>query len=58
LDADPPAQGGQICTPKHSHPVGERLFVDHAGHTVEVIDAITGEVRAAQIFVAAPVLPT
>jgi transposase len=29
------------------------LFVDYAGQTLEVIDAITGEVRAAQIFVAA-----
>ena len=33
--------------------LGERLFVDYAGQTVEVIDAITGEVRTAQIFVAA-----
>ena len=38
---------------RQNHPVGERLFVDYAGQTVEVIDAITGEVRAAQIFVAA-----
>jgi transposase len=40
-------------TMRQSHPVGERLFVDYAGHTVEVIDAFIGEVRAAQIFVAA-----
>ena len=40
-------------TMRQSHPVGERLFVDYAGQTVEIIDAITGEVRAAQIFVAA-----
>src|ERR1700761_5348127 len=38
---------------RQSHPLGERLFVDYAGQTVEVIDAITGEVRRAQIFVAA-----
>jgi transposase len=38
---------------RQHHPLGERLFVDYAGQTVEVVDAITGEVRAAQIFVAA-----
>ena len=32
---------------------GERLFVDYAGHTVDVIDPTTGEVRTAQLFVAA-----
>ncbi len=31
---------------------GERLFVDYAGHTVEVVDGSTGELRAAQVFVA------
>lgn len=34
------------------HPAGERLFVDYAGHTVPVVDAATGEIRRAQIFVA------
>jgi transposase len=34
------------------HPAGERLFVDFAGQTVEVIDPATGEIRAAQVFVA------
>ena len=34
------------------HPAGERLFVDYAGQTVDVIDGATGEVRPAQIFVA------
>jgi transposase len=34
------------------HPAGERLFVDYAGQTIDVIDGVTGEVRAAQIFVA------
>ena len=37
---------------RQTHPPGERLFVDYAGQTVEVIDPLTGEVRAAQIFVA------
>ncbi|HVT58220.1 MAG TPA: IS21 family transposase [Thermoanaerobaculia bacterium] len=34
------------------HRPGEKLFVDYAGSTVPVIDAGTGEVREAQIFVA------
>jgi len=40
-------------TMRQSHPLGERLFVDYAGQTVEVVDALTGEVREAHIFVAA-----
>jgi transposase len=40
-------------TMRQTHPAGERLFVDYAGQTVDVIDAATGEVRAAQVFVAA-----
>ena len=38
---------------RQRHPAGERLFVDYAGHTVDVICPQTGEVRTAQIFVAA-----
>jgi transposase len=34
------------------HPGGERLFVDYAGQTVPVIDAASGEIRRAQVFVA------
>jgi len=34
------------------HPAGERLFVDYAGHTIDVINPQTGEVRTAQVFVA------
>jgi transposase len=34
------------------HVAGERLFVDYAGQTVPIIDAATGEIRRAQIFVA------
>jgi len=37
---------------RQTHRAGEKLFVDYAGQTVEVIDRATGEVRAAQIFVA------
>ena len=38
---------------RQTHVAGERLFVDYAGATLEVIDAITGKVRPAQPFVAA-----
>ena len=34
------------------HLAGERLFVDFAGHTMEVIDAASGEIHRAEIFVA------
>ena len=45
---------------RQRHPAGERLFVDYAGQTVDVICPKTGEVRTAQIFVAAlgPSTPT
>lgn len=40
--------------PMHQdHKAGEKLFVDYAGHTMPVVDRKTGEVRQAQIFVAA-----
>ncbi len=35
------------------HVAGERLFVDYAGPTMPIVDARTGEVRDAQIFVGA-----
>ena len=37
---------------RQDHRAGEKLFVDYAGHTVEVVDQRSGEVRTAQIFVA------
>jgi transposase len=37
---------------RQSHAPGEKLFVDYAGQTVPVTDRTTGEVRAAQLFVA------
>jgi transposase len=40
-------------TMRQTHLPGERVFVDYAGQTVDVIDASTGDVRTAQIFVAA-----
>lgn len=39
-------------TLRQVHPAGERVFVDFAGHTMEVIDGATGEIRRAEIFVA------
>ena len=38
-------------TLRQVHTAGERVFVDFAGHTMEVIDGATGEVRRAEIFV-------
>jgi transposase len=38
---------------RQTHRAGEKLFVDYAGPTIEVIDPATGEVRNANLFVAA-----
>ena len=38
---------------RQRHPAGERMFVDYAGAVIDVICPKTGEVRAAQLFVAA-----
>ena len=37
---------------RQSHVAGDKLFVDWAGDTVEIVDAMTGEVHAAHLFVA------
>ena len=39
-------------TMRQVHVAGEKLFVDYCGQTVPVIDAESGEVREAQVFVA------
>ena len=39
-------------TMRQPHKAGEKLFVDYAGQTMEVIDRATGEILDAQIFVA------
>jgi transposase len=39
-------------TLRQVHIAGERLFVDFAGHAMAVIDAATGEIHRAEIFVA------
>ena len=37
---------------RQHHRGGEKLLVDYAGQTVEVVDRDSGEIRAAQLFVA------
>jgi transposase len=39
-------------TMRQTHAPGDKLFVDYCGPTVPVIDALSGEVRQANIFVA------
>jgi transposase len=45
-------EGRLSPTMRQAHLAGERMFVDYAGQTVDLIDGSTGEVRPAQIFVA------
>ena len=45
-------KGKLAPTMRQNHVVGEKMFVDYAGATLEVIDPLTGEVQTAQIFVA------
>jgi transposase len=37
---------------RQTHPAGEKLFVDYAGQTAQVIDRHSGEIRQSEIFVA------
>jgi transposase len=37
---------------RQTHRAGEKLFIDYSGDTVPVINAVTGEILQAQIFVA------
>ena len=46
-------EGRLAPTMRQHHVAGERMFVDYAGATLAVIDAATGAVRQAQLFVAA-----
>jgi transposase len=46
-------RAGISPTMRQTHVAGERLFVDFAGQTVPITDPSTGEVRQAQVFVAA-----
>lgn len=40
-------------TMRQSHAAGEKVFVDYAGDTIDLIDPATGAVRAMKLFVAA-----
>lgn len=44
-------EGRLSPTMRQHHVAGERVFVDYAGDTLDVVDGETGEVRAAQIFI-------
>jgi transposase len=37
---------------RFEHRAGDKCFVDYAGHTIPIVDRLTGEIHAAQIFVA------
>ena len=45
-------EGRLTPTMRQHHVAGERMFVDYAGATLPVIDAATGTVHQAQLFVA------
>src|SRR4249920_881876 len=45
-------EGRLSPTMRQAHVAGEKLFVDYAGTTIDVVDATTGEVHACQLFVA------
>jgi transposase len=45
-------EGRLSPTMRQARRAGERMFVDYAGQTVELIDGRSGEIRQAQIFVA------
>jgi transposase len=44
--------GGQDVVMRLSHPAGEKMFVDFSGDRAEVVDAASGEVGHAEVFVA------
>jgi hypothetical protein len=37
---------------RQSHKAGEKLFIDYAGDTIPVVDAQSGAIREAQLFLA------
>jgi transposase len=43
---------GLAVTMRQTHKAGDKLFVDYAGMTVPITDRATGEINAAQVFVA------
>ncbi len=44
--------GTRDLSMRQTHHAGEKLFVDYAGHTIAIIDARTGDISKAEIFVA------
>ena len=42
----------QLRSMRQVHIAGDKLFVDYAGSTVPIVDAATGEISQAQVFVA------
>jgi transposase len=46
-------EGRLSPTMRQAHVAGEKLFVDYAGTTIDIVDATTREVHACQLFVAA-----
>jgi len=42
-------------TLRQVHTAGERVFVDFAGHAMEVIDGATGEMRSWTVSFTAPI---
>jgi transposase len=45
-------RGKQKRSMRQAHKAGEKCFVDYAGQSVPIVDAETGEIHPAQIFVA------
>ncbi len=45
-------EGRLAPTMRQAHVAGEKMFVDYAGGTIDIVDGATGEVHEAQIFVA------
>jgi transposase len=45
--------GRLVVVIREDYRAGEKLFVDYAGQMVAVVDRFTGEIREAQVFVAA-----
>lgn len=46
-------RGVQSRSMRQTHLAGEKAFVDYAGPTIGIVNPVTGEVREAQVFVAA-----
>ncbi len=45
-------KGRLSATMRQTHLAGDKMFVDYAGQTIEIMDGLTGEVHDAQLFVA------